>query len=354
MNASPLPHPAEWQETEGLQPSAERDLPAGRHQFHKERLMAQIHDEHRTTALAGPHKPRNRFLRPAIVWPVAACALAGAIVAGGVLTGRGADTGSGVATGPVLTTDIGTASARGTTTLLDRISLAAGQAPTPQVRDDQYIYIESTTADTYVRTVDDKHSVVSEKPHRRQVWESPDGRKGWLIEPGNSPDGGETLNSPYAAAGAYNDLVTLPTDPDALLKRFYEESKGQGNSPDQAAFEMIGDLIGESYPPAGLEAALYKAAAKIPGVVTVDDAVDAVGRHGVAVARLDEVSGERTEWIFDKKTYTFLGERRVQVQRGENSNPEDLLIKPGTITFTSAITTRAVVDNTKETPSQAS
>ncbi|MFJ8794087.1 CU044_5270 family protein [Streptomyces sp. NPDC102462] len=354
MNASPSPHPAEWQETEDLLPPVERDLPAGRHQFHKERLMAQVHDDHRTTAPARPPKLRNRFLRPAIVLPVAACALAGAIAAGGLLTGRDADTGPGVATGPVLTTDIGTASASGTTTLLDRISLAAAKAPTPQVRDDQYLYIESTTADTYVKTVDDKHSVVSEKLHRRQVWESPDGKKGWLIEPGNSPDGGETLDSPYAGAGAYNDLVTLSTDPDALLKKVYEDSKGQGNSPDHAAFEMIGDLIGESYPPAGLEAALYKAAAKIPGVVTVDDAVDAVGRHGVAVARLDEVSGERTEWIFDKKTYTFLGQRRVQVQKGENSNPEDLLIKPGTITFTSAITTRAIVDQVKETPSRPS
>ncbi|UIX31995.1 hypothetical protein [Streptomyces sp. GQFP] len=52
----------------------------------------------------------------------------------------------------------------------------------------------------------------------------------------------------------------------------------------------------------------------------------------------------------------------VQVQKGENSNPEDLLIKPGTITITitftititSATTTRAVVDNVKETPSRSS
>lgn len=33
--------------------------------------------------------------------------------------------------------------------------------------------------------------------------------------------------------------------------------------------------------------------------------------------------------------------------------PEDLLIKPGTVAHTSAVTTRAVVDNLKQTPTRA-
>ncbi len=78
--------------------------------------------------------------------------------------------------------------------------------------------------------------------------------------------------------------------------------------------------------------------------------MDAVGRHGVAVARLDETSGEREEWIFDRKTHVFLGERSVQVK--ENSG-EGALIKPGTVTYTSAIMNRAIVDGIKQTPSQA-
>ena len=122
---------------------------------------------------------------------------------------------------------------------------------------------------------------------------------------------------PYLNAPSYEYLAALTTDPDALLAKIYQETKGHGRSPDQEAFTTIGDLLGGSYPPAALTAALYKAAAKIPGVVTVDDAVDdavdAAGRHGVAVARLDETSGQRTEWIFDQKALTFLGERTVQV-----------------------------------------
>lgn len=123
-----------------------------------------------------------------------------------------------------------------------------------------------------------------------------------------------------------------------------------GNSPDQEAFTTIGDLLGESYPPAGLYAALFRTAAKIPGVVVVNDAVDAVGRPGVAVARLDETSGQREEWIFDKKTHVFLGERSVQVK---GASGDDGLIKPGTVVFTSAVVNRAVVDGVRQTPAQS-
>ncbi|MEU8473365.1 hypothetical protein AB0F30_36815, partial [Streptomyces sp. NPDC029006] len=112
----------------------------------------------------------------------------------------------------------------------------------------------------------------------------------------------------------------------------------------------IGDLVGESYPPAELYPALFKAAEKIPGVVVVHDAVDAAGRHGVAVARLDETSGQRQEWIFDEKTHVFLGKRSVQVREVTS---DGVMIKPGTVLNTSAITNRVVVDGMKQTPSQA-
>src|SRR4051812_10773486 len=92
MNASPSqPHPAEWTETQDLLPSVARDLPAGRHQFHKEQMMAQIHEDLRTTrtntrpALA-PRR-HNPFLRRAILLPAGAFALAGAVVTGVALTG---------------------------------------------------------------------------------------------------------------------------------------------------------------------------------------------------------------------------------------------------------------------------
>ncbi|MFF4061723.1 CU044_5270 family protein [Streptomyces sp. NPDC001668] len=346
MNASPSqPHPAEWTETQSLLPSVERDLPAGRHQFHKEQLMAQIREDLRTTPVVPAR--RNPFLRRTVLLPALACALAGAVVGGLALTGGG-DGNTALATGPALTTRVGAADARGAERLLDHISLAAADTSEPAVRDDQFLYIASKVANTYPKTVDDKTTVVSEKLHSRQVWQSPDGRNGWLIEPGNTSEDGVTLAGPNPLRSAYHRLAQLPTEPRALLRKIYQESDANRDPEvprDQAAFVAIGDLLIESYPPADLTAALYEAAAEIPGVVAVDDAVDAVGRHGVAVARLDEQNGQRTEWIFDKKTYAFLGERTVQVE-------PDGTFKKGTVTFTIAITRRAVVDELKEVPGQ--
>jgi hypothetical protein len=243
--------------------------------------------------------------------------------------------------------------------LLGQISLAAAatEGSHPAVEPGQYVYIESKTADTFVKTVGDKSSLASHALHTRKIWQSADGTKGWLIDPAvNDSSEGETLSLPDEQGNTpvgglnhptYDYLAKLTTDPDRLLATIYKETKGHGNSPDQEAFTTIGDLLGESYPPANLYPVLFKAAAKIPGVVVVDDAVDAVGRHGVAVARLDETSGQREEWIFDKKTHVFLGERSVQVKQ---STGEDALMKPGTVTFTSAILKRAVVDGMKQTP----
>lgn len=325
-------------------------------------IQQEVQQDERSaaTAPARPKTRRFRLPRPAVTLPVTALALAGAVVAGTAMNdGNGVRT--GVATGPALTTELGTPTTKGLPQLVDRISLAAAEGPHPTVKPGQYVYIESKTADTFVRTVDDKSSLASHKLHRRQVWLSADGTKGWLIDPAvnDSPEG-ETLslpdeqgNTPVAGLNhpSYDFLATLTTDPDKLLAMIYKETKGQGNSPDQQAFTTIGDLLGESYPPAQLYSALFKAAAKIPGVVVVPNAQDAMGRSGVAVARLDETTGQREEWIFDKNTHVFLGERSVQVKVKASDGP-DSLMKPGTVTFTSAIVNRAVVDGIKQTPTR--
>ncbi|MER5710674.1 CU044_5270 family protein [Streptomyces sp. NPDC002122] len=361
MNPDPTdPRTAPRHEAGDLPPIEERELPPGRHQFHKERLMSQIHDDRRTTAAARAQRApgsRNPFLRKAVLLP-AVTALAGALVVGVLVLTPGGTGGNGDdrAFGPALTTPIGAVDTKGAPRLLDRISLAAAEVDAPKARADQFVYIESRSANTHVRTEGDESRLVSEPLHTRKSWRSPDGREGWMIEPGNTgPEGitlagpDETGNDPKPHLGAptHDYLAALPTDPDALLRKIYKETEGQGSGPDQQAFTTIGDLLGESWPSPRLTAALYRAAAKIPGVVMVDSATDAVGRKGVAVARLDESSGSRTEWIFDSKTLTFLGERTIQV---EGDAGEDGLIKPGTVIYTHAILVRAFVDDMKVTP----
>ncbi|MGW1951171.1 CU044_5270 family protein [Streptomyces sp. NPDC001920] len=351
--------PAEGEEGAQLLSLTARDLPAGRHQFHKERLMAHIQQERRTQTAAPAKARRFRMPRPSITVPLVAAALAAAIAAPMVMTGGEAN--PDIASGKVLTTPVGAATTKGVPQLLDRLSRATAGTSHPNVEPGQYIYIESQSAETYLKSVGGHKSLASHELHRRQLWASPDGTKGWLIDPAvNDKPEGETLtlpdelgNTPVADLNApsYDYLAELPTDPDALLAKIYDETDGRGNSRDQQAFTTIGDLLGESYPPAALHAALFKAAAKIPGVVVVQDAEDAVGRHGVAVARFDESSGRREEWIFDRKTHVYLGQRTVQV-RAKNDG-DDALFKPGTVISTSAVTGRAVVDGIKRTPSQA-
>ncbi|MFD0573154.1 hypothetical protein ACFQ0T_32915 [Kitasatospora gansuensis] len=89
--------------------------------------------------------------------------------------------------------------------------------------------------------------------------------------------------------------------------------------------------------PGKLAAALYQAAARIPGVVLVDSATDAAGRTGIAIARTNPASGSRDEIIFDRTSYAFLGERSVQITEVSG-------VKPGTVTANTAVLKRAAAD----------
>jgi len=94
--------------------------------------------------------------------------------------------------------------------------------------------------------------------------------------------------------------------------------------------------------PPRLAQALYKAAARIPGITVVDDAVDALGRHGIAIARTD--AGQRTEWIFNRNTLQFLGERTVAAEASPNWGPA------GTVLDSTAIVARSIVDRPGQLP----
>jgi hypothetical protein len=137
-----------------------------------------------------------------------------------------------------------------------------------------------------------------------------------------------TVNEP-----SYRLLQSLSTDPHTLLNLIYEKAAGAGQSPDQEAFTTIGDLLRESIAPPEVSAALFRAAALIPGVTVVANAVDAAGRPGRAVSFT--YNGEQQEWIFDQQSLQMLGE---------------LDIVNGTLTGKSAIITRGFVDHPGQVP----
>ncbi|WP_414166843.1 CU044_5270 family protein [Streptoverticillium reticulum] len=313
-----------------LPPPAERDLPPGRHLHHKERLMRQID---RDRALAAT--VRRRLLRPAVLMPATALAVAGVLIA----TLPDAHRTQTPAEAPRTEA----ASGRGAVVLLDRIAAVAMKSGTGPVREDQYVYLRGLTTET----VHYKPVKVSEP----KEWEN------WLPQrsaPRKDDQGLLKQDGKYfpvmgdpVPAGldrpTYQWLASLPTDPDALYERLRKEVRPvKGQDGDQTVFEAFGGLLSAVMPPE-TEAALYKAAAKIPGVVEIPDATDAKGRHGIAIAREDKQLGERTEWVFDRQSLGYLGSRTCLTRTSDRGTA-------GTLVHATAVLERAVVDAPRQTP----
>jgi hypothetical protein len=98
--------------------------------------------------------------------------------------------------------------------------------------------------------------------------------------------------------------------------------------------------------PPGTAAALYRAAAKIPGVTPAPHARDAIGRRGLGIARDDTRYGIRTEWVFDERDYSFVGSRSYLVKDTSYG-------KAGTLLSSEAVLELAVVDKAGQRPADA-
>lgn len=109
-------------------------------------------------------------------------------------------------------------------------------------------------------------------------------------------------------------LDSLPRDPHLLLNNIYKRTLGQGQSIDGQALVFIADLLRTGMVPGDLRAALYKAAALIPGVTVTEGQATLDGRKGIAIGRLEEASHTRQDIIIDPKTGLLIGERQVLTQ----------------------------------------
>lgn len=345
MNNSNPPRAASaGSETEELLSApAEWDLPPSRHLHYKDVLMQHI-DHDRTASTPARPAPRRRLARGVVLLPLASMALAGALI----VTLSGGDDTSAPATRAA-----GTNSA---SAVLNRIAVAAMATDATPVKDGQFVYVESLgrsnqgTFDGPVRLG---------ALHKREVWISQDPgpvtRQGWIRESGKGAVmPGQLIpidSTDPVPAGihhpTYKWLAALPTDPDALLELLYAQTKvDEGESKEQAVFSTIGSLVSETIMPSANTSALYKAAAKIPGVREIPDAVDAAGRHGIAITREDASSATRDEWIFDKDTLAFLGSRSY-ITKDEVKG-----ITSDTLAGTSAIMERTVVDQYGKAPAR--
>ncbi|MEU6550470.1 CU044_5270 family protein [Streptomyces sp. NPDC046915] len=290
-------NPEEREELARLLPSpGDPVLTSDRHDLLKDHLMTELTEQaaERPEIATAPGRraraPRRRFA--AIAVPLVAAVVA-TVLAGTV--------GSGTTT-----TDADAAD------LLNRIAEVAAAKKTVPVRDDQYIYVRTQGS---MKFSDDDVRIL-----REASWTAVDGERAGLRrvtvlvgppfrtrDPFSSYSKGthDMRLSPDPNATTFRELQALPTDPDALLEKIYAGTKGDGRTRQSAALEKIGDMLPDATLLPELDAALYRAAAKIPGVSVVTDAEDYTGRPGIGLSF--EESDGHTVWVFDDKSLDFLG-----------------------------------------------
>jgi hypothetical protein len=327
--------------------------------------------ELRARTVAGFREQRRRKGFQIPRWSIAVPTALAALALVGVVAVRGGDSGTPSAEPP----------ASGTSAAADLLMRAANAVPVARnPRADQFLYVETVGL---MRTVRAGQASRTE-PTLRQVWLSIDGTRDGLIRQGPAPgfpaehqrqreeivlpgcrDGRIAAVGPDAKVvpGRFEKCdkpspvfdAKLPTDA-ASMMRYIRKTSGLDPS---IQFQHLSDLLGEFYLTAEQRTALFGAAAQIPGVVAVDNAVDILGRSGVAVsitsryaqptvqaygpkpsgpAVLTNVptgSGEmRQQLIFDAKTYAYLGYRTIA-----DNDPADA--RYGSSVLTTAIVNRA-------------
>ncbi|MFI0452649.1 CU044_5270 family protein [Actinomadura sp. 6N118] len=185
---------------------------------------------------------------------------------------------------------------------------------------------------------------------RRQVheyWIRFDGRTHASIEAGR-------LEIKPAIKPGYDDkspqqlvvyLKKLPRDPEGALQRIYRDfDHYAGADRNDKAFRVISDLLSHNVAlPPSVQATLYRATARIPGVAVSKNATDAAGRPAVAVTR--EGDGVRGEVLLARGSYRFLGFRMTTTREQKRSiRGESAVLPKGTVRMNVARLAYGIVD----------
>ena len=314
MNTNPLrrDQPLDHHELAELLPAPGRPVLAqDRHRVLREHLMEHItrehetiHEQSATTTTSRPSPARRRLVLVAAPLALAAVLGLGVVAVDSAQDGKHGTT---------------AADQQKATRLLDRIALAAADRPVVTARDDQYIYTKSqgSAAELGVdfssaEELAQHKGTFTPKPYsgavRQEQWNSVDGKRDGLRKGVAVADPSQKMTMDMKGTGylTFHQLQALPTDPDALLKKF---SGDAGNVTaarrTEVVVENLGAVIDEATLLPDLSAAIYRAAAKLPGVTVVDHVKDAAGREGVGLTFKGAPKGYA--WVFDSSSLVYLG-----------------------------------------------
>lgn len=204
-------------------------------------------------------------------------------------------------------------------TVLALAATAAAARPDVVPRPDQYLYVKVATGGPV-----------------QQVWSSidgtHDGRIAFVGQPDITTPG--CRNGHRAVVGADNPRPIgtenctpmpaydpqTPTSPEPMLA--YLDRVWRVDGSDVNAFGKAVLSLGQYfYLRPAQQAALFRAAGRMPGMVSYPDATDGAGRHGVGVG-WGTVGGGRVVLVFDRTSYDYLG---VQVYAPGSAHPTSSL-----------------------------
>ncbi|KAB2339086.1 CU044_5270 family protein [Actinomadura rudentiformis] len=208
--------------------------------------------------------------------------------------------------------------------VLDRAAGAAERRAWTPPRPDQWIYTHFRNVPVKQRWPLGGENGPGESQMIEEQWQRADGRRSAFLDGGKLHFVDET-RAPHEIwpPSDYAGLARLPADPDALLALAYRHVGPLGDKPstappgikecipridrEEVAFTSLLEILGTNLLPPKLEAAVYRAMKKVPGVVVDDaDGMIALGRH--------EDGWQLNEVLFDARTYRYTGQRSTAVK----------------------------------------
>ncbi len=348
---------------------ADRPLPSDRHRQLQEFVMTHIQQDPQVTGQASRRLPRRRLALATSA--LAAVAVAVAVVAVGT-AGFGLGGGKSGSTDRPGTSASTQRSAAGLPPGTRTFELAANYAaarPFTAPRPDQWIYVQSRELNPSSLAKDKGQTA----DVTTQFWKRADGTK----MAGYNPETGKFET--WDQDNGYPALTALPTDPQALLAALRAQldpgsprhgpavsavpgvSPGDrqpalgvpARTPEQSnalLFNRIAMTLDENLLPPAVTAALWRAAALIPGATQAPGTVEVDGRQVTVVGRIQE-GWQFDQLLVDPDTYEFVGYRSVAVAdhtyTGGPNGP--VKVRKGEAQYTSTRLAAKIVDAAGQT-----